>query len=219
MYGRFRVKTVSESSKMSPGVSGARPRKVLRPRLVPSVDTEARPRHGWLFVTYSRCFFTSNEQFQEQFCSVLRRNNVPLVRYYGCRWRHPTEGSQYHVLVRLEKQPGWSCDFMKSAFSLEGGLCGSFVISTPLSRSEVPFFIEKCVCFMEQPGGYDYFGDRPVLPVHKRKNLERVSDRPTASSWTTVAPGDYFESLERHRYCRAVSSLEKMRVSFVVEDL
>ncbi|KAJ5971794.1 uncharacterized protein N7479_001712 [Penicillium vulpinum] len=219
MYGRFRARSVREQPEASSRVSASSSR-TGKSSSVTSVDTETRLRHRWVFLTYSRCSLESKDEFEEHFSGMLQRNHVTMgATYYGCRENHETEGLRYHVLVRLEKQPNWSCEFMKSAFSLEGVVYDWFGISISPSRAEVPIFIEKCVYSMEMSEAGDCFGQRPILSVERWKLRQRVFDEGRVAGLEEVSSGDCSNDVESRHHGPVVSSYDKMRVSFVVQDV
>ncbi|KGO37682.1 hypothetical protein PEX1_056620 [Penicillium expansum] len=171
MYVRYRASSVSTEASTISRASGlsSRTRRSSPPS---SVDTEKRFRHRWVFLTYARCSLESKDDFEEGFSDMLNRNGFRQATYYGCREHHKFEGIHYHVLVNLGKQPNWSYDYARSAFSVEGNECDSLNLSTRAKQRLVQF-IENHVNYCEKEKGGDCFGERPENSTEKKLERKR----------------------------------------------
>ncbi|KAJ5588831.1 hypothetical protein N7537_011509 [Penicillium hordei] len=177
MYGRFRV---SLEASETPSVFS----RSASSTSLSSVDTEARLRHQWVFLTYSQCSIESKDEFEEGFGEMLKRNDLPMATYYGCRESHKTEGIHYHVLLNFGRQPNWSFKYARNVLPVEGNECESLHIGTPRPRQKLSQYVENHVNYCEKEKGGDCFGERPVFSVEKqqerKRKWEEIGSQPTA---------------------------------------
>lgn len=182
MYGKFRLSPDKTTSSASPAVrspmtadscpsvsrvsglltggwsDGTHTTSPSEKNNVLVVDGNRGLHSRWVFLEYSQCSLSSNDEFECAFSAMLKRNGCKDATFYGCEQRSDDGAVHYSVLLKLGVQPHWVLKTASHYFAI-GDNQHPLTIRGSRQRCASQF-IEDCVMYWEAG---DCFGEDPRL--------------------------------------------------------